>query len=1148
MKKTSMSKKVKRFLSAAISLSIIATNFVAMTAQAEGETSSSLFGNYPTHPTENNRLFFKDGKIDGVSATESNAEAAKRKFKIGEKEYLLVDKDDDGRYFILENQKTNGQKYYSGSDANVSSTDKDNWAFDYTNQNSIAYYLDNTYRNNMPSEIKKHLIKYDWDVEGDYPYIKNKQSELEATDWFKEKVKNNQPYTTSGYVSLMSATEYDAYKGIIGTADLNESDSTAWWGFMFRTPLTMLSGESVESATYNGYSPGYTHRFNDDKTPTDDINFALMPSLMNAVYYMRPCFWVDANFFADVKVTGYENSEIVKQELKEQGYAKLNRAGYTDEEILALGITEKNWYGRYPKHPSKNDSEYYYFGDTGVSAEASETAANERKFSVGEKEYLLLDKDESGNYFIIQNSNKDKVKAYYSGGSTQNDGKLDEWRYNYADEKSVAYYLDNEYRMTMPNGIKDHLIKYDWHVEGNWPRHQNVPNQWLKDTIANNQPEVQSGYLALMSATELHAYKDVIGVMGTETTNWQGIQLRTRYSLAYNDQRSPLAAEYFKNSAGNIEINDSGINLASPQYYLRPCFWVDANFFANVKVTGYENSSIVKQVLKEQGYAKLNNAGYTNDEITSIGVTDRSRYGLYPTHPTQNNKILFRDGAADVSANNSDAEAAKRLFSIGGKNYLLLDKDSDGKYFVIEDQKTNGQKYYNGGDANVSSTDKDNWAFDHKNRNSIAYYLDNGYKDAMPNGIKDHLVMYDWTVEGDYPLFNGKQSEFEATERFKEKVKNNQPYKTSGYVSLMSATEYDAYKNVIGTADLDADDSTGWWGFMFRTPLTMLSGESVESATYNGYSPGYKRDFKDGNPTNDIRYACMPSLINAVYYMRPCFWLEKDFFADVHVDNAGEFVTAEISENYDYLDLIGTYTDEEIRSMGIEVTERPQNTVPSISNLKINHTGNKIEAAYTYNNGLADEYNNRPHISSAFGDNSTFVWYICSSDGSNKKAIADATENTLTVTANESGKYICVEVTPANGLGDVGEKQSLVYFVPEGTNELKINGVRLKNQNNTEIFDIGDVQNATALTVSVDVENLTDVQKDITLILTVYDNDKKLIGIQRTDLNSVEGNNGTLTLTTPSLNIKGANAKSVKVMLWNNFDEVKPYTKAIEVR
>lgn len=630
---------------------------------------------------------------------------------------------------------------------------------------------------------------------------------------------------------------------------------------MFRTPLTMLSGESVESATYNGYSPGYTHRFNDDKTPTDDINFALMPSLMNAVYYMRPCFWVDANFFADVKVTGYENSEIVKQELKEQGYAKLNRVGYTDEEISALGITEKNWYGRYPKHPSKNDSEYYYFGDTGVSAEASETAANERKFSVGEKEYLLLDKDESGNYFIIQNSNKDKVKAYYSGGSTQNDGKLDEWRYNYADEKSVAYYLDNEYRMTMPNSIKDHLIKYDWHVEGNWPRHQNVPNQWLKDTIANNQPEVQSGYLALMSATELHAYKDVIGVMGTETTNWQGIQLRTRYSLAYNDQRSPLVAEYFKNSAGNIEINDSGINLATPQYYLRPCFWVDANFFANVKVTGYENSSIVKQVLKEQGYAKLNNAGYTNDEITSIGVTDRSRYGLYPTHPTQNNKILFRDGAADVSANNSNAEAA-----------------------------------------------------------------------------------------------------------------------------------------------------------------------------------------------------------------------------------------------------------------------------------------------YTYNNGLADEYNNRPHISSAFGDNSTFVWYICSSDGSNKKAIADATENTLTVTANESGKYICVEVTPANGLGDVGEKQSLVYFVPEGTNELKINGVRLKNQNNTEIFDIGDVQNATALTVSVDVENLTDVQKDITLILTVYDNNKKLIGIQRTDLNSVEGNNGTLTLTTPSLNIKGADAKSVKVMLWNNFDEVKPYTKAIEVR
>ena len=1125
MKKASMLKKVKRLLSAAMSLSIIATSFAAVTVQAEGEASASPFGKYPTHPTENDKAYYGYGDT-GLSASDSDAAASLRKFTVGETEYLILDKDENGNYFILQNNSvTNTAAYYSGGSTQTDEN-LDEWRYNYSDSKSIAYYLDNTYRNNMPDLIKSHLIKYDWHVEGNWPRAADENS-----DWFKNKVANNPPEVQSGYVALMSATEFNAYKDIIGVANVPPTD---WQGILLRTRFS------------NGanYSPLLSEYYKDNNG-----NISMGQSAINLTnYYIRPCFWVDANFFANVKVTGYENSSIVKQVLKEQGYAKLNRVGYTDEEILALGITEKNWYGRYPKHPSKNDREYYYYGDTGVSAEASETAANERKFSVGEKEYLLLDKDENGNYFILQNSKTDKVNAYYSGGSTQNDGKLDEWRYNYADEKSIAYYLDNEYRMTMPNSIKDHLIKYDWHVEGNWPRHQNVPNQWLKDTIANNQPEVQSGYLALMSATELHAYKDVIGVMGTEATNWQGIQLRTRYSLAHDDSRSPLAAEYFKNSAGNIEINDSGINLASPQYYLRPCFWVDANFFANVKVTGYENSSIVKQVLKEQGYAKLNNAGYTNDEITSIGVADSSRYGLYPTHPTQNNKIFFRDGAADVSANNSDAEAAKRMFSIGGKNYLLLDKDSDGKYFVIEDQKTNGQKYYNGGDANVSSTEKDNWVFDYNNRNSIAYYLDNGYKDAMPNGIKDHLVMYDWTVEGDYPIFTNKQSEFEATDWFKEKVKNNQPYKTSGYVSLMSATEYDAYKNVIGTADLDADDSTGWWGFMFRTPLTRLLGESVESATYNGFSPGYKRDFKDGNPTDDIRYACMLSLENAVYYMRPCFWLEKDFFADVHVDNPGEFVTAEISENYDYLDLTGTYTDSEIRSMGIAVTERPQNTVPSISNLKINHTGNKIEAAYTYNNGLADEYNNRPHISSAFGDNSTFVWYLCSSDGGNKKAIADATENTLTVTANESGKYICVEVTPANGLGDVGEKQSLVYFVPEGTNELKINGVRLKNQNNTEIFDIGDVQNATALTVSVDVENLTDVQKDITLILAVYNNDKKLIGIQRTDLNSVEGNNGTLTLTTPSLNIKGANAKSVKVMLWNNFVDVKPYTKAIEVR
>ena len=291
---------------------------------------------YPLHPTTNDRLFFKDGKIDGVSAFESNAEAAKRKFTVGGKEYLLVDSDSEGRCFIIENQKTNKQKYYSGSDANVSSTDKDNWAFDYTNQNSIAYYLDNEYRNSMPTEIKEHLVRYDWDVEGDYPYIKNKQNELEATDWFKEKVKNNQPYKTSGYVSLMSATEYDAYKGIIGTADLNESDSTAWWGVLFRTPLTRLSGGSVESATYTGYSIGYSHRFDDNKNPTDDINLALMASLKNSVYYMRPCFWVDSDFFKAVHLNIDNLGEIVIEEIKSMGYENLVNL-YTKEELEKIG-------------------------------------------------------------------------------------------------------------------------------------------------------------------------------------------------------------------------------------------------------------------------------------------------------------------------------------------------------------------------------------------------------------------------------------------------------------------------------------------------------------------------------------------------------------------------------------------------------------------------------------------------------------------------------------------------------------------------------------------------------------------------------------------------------------------------------------------
>ena len=811
----------------------------------------------------------------------------------------------------------------------------------------------------------------------------------------------------------------------------------------------------------------------------------------------------------------------------------------------AEGETSSSLFGNYPTHPTENNKAYYGYGDTGLSASDSDTAASLRKFTVGGIEYLLLDQDENGNYFILQNNSVTNAAAYYSGGSSQTDENLDEWRYNYSDSKSIAYYLDNTYRNNMPESIKSHLIRYDWNVEGDWPRGANENSDWFKNKVANNPPEVQSGYVALMSATEFNTYKDIIGVANVPSTGWQGILLRTRFSNGAN--YAPLLSEYYKDNNGNISMGQSDIKLTN--YYIRPCFWVDANFFADAKVTGYENSTIVKQVLKEQGYAKLNSAGYTDAEIEALGITDKNWYGLYPTHSTKNDKAYYgASGSTAVSAAASNAKAAERTFTVGGKNYILLDKNSDGQYFVVENQKSNGKAYYSG-NITADSDGKDEWAFDYTNENSIAYYLENSYRldnTKMPEIIRNKLVKKSWTIEGDFP--DGALTDKTWTAN---KIKNNQPYSQDAYVSIMSATEFNVYKGVIGTADLTEQDSNGWTGVMLRTPLTNTSVSQSNEHAYSVLPPSYVYRDKDsaGNVLNNIVWGrILPN--NTGYYIRPCFWLEKDFFADVHVDNAGEFVTAEILNNYDYLDLIGTYTNEEIRSMGIEVTTKPSGISPSVSNLAVKNVGNNIEVQYTFDKGLPSEYNNREHISSAFGDNSTFVWYICASDGSNKQPIADANKSTLTVTANESGKYICVEVTPANGLGDTGAVQSLVYFVTEGTNELKINGVRLKNQKDEEILDINGVKAATGLTLSVDIENLTEAQKDVMLILSVYGSNNELIGIQYTDVQSVSvkadsvENSGTLTLTTPTLSIANDDAKTVKIMLWNNFVEARPYIKA----
>ena len=548
---------------------------------------SSVQAEYPLHPTANDKAYYGYGDT-GLSASDSDAAASLRKFTVGGIEYLLLDQDENGNYFILQNNSvTNAAAYYSGGS---SQTDEslDEWRYNYSDSKSIAYYLDNTYRNNMPDLIKSHLIKYDWNIEGDWPRAADENS-----DWFKNKVANNPPEVQSGYVALMSATEFNAYKDIIGVANV---PSTDWQGILLRTRFS------------NGanYSPLLSEYYKDNNG-----NISMGQSDIKLTnYYLRPCFWVDANFFDEVKVSNF--GEIIADKLKQFGYQKLKQIGYTSVELESLGF-DAPWYGMYPEHPSKNDRAYYGFGDTGVSVTASSAEAQKRLFNIGGTEYLLLDKNEDGNYFVLQNNSVTNTAAYYKDGSSQTDSGLDEWRYNYADEKSIAYYLDNTYKADMPESIKSHLVKFDWNVEGDWPRGADE-SEWCTDKIANNPPEVQSGCVALMSATEFNAYKDIIGVANVPSTDWQGILLRTRFSLM--STKEPLLSEYFMNNKGNIEMGQSAIRLTN--YYIRPCFWLDSEFFKTVHMDIDSLGEIVLKEMKNLGYENLVNL-YTKEELEKIG-------------------------------------------------------------------------------------------------------------------------------------------------------------------------------------------------------------------------------------------------------------------------------------------------------------------------------------------------------------------------------------------------------------------------------------------------------------------------------------------------------------------------------------------------
>ena len=182
--------------------------------------------------------------------------------------------------------------------------------------------------------------------------------------------------------------------------------------------------------------------------------------------------------------------------------------------------------------------------------------------------------------------------------------------------------------------------------------------------------------------------------------------------------------------------------------------------------------------------------------------------------------------------------AAEDVFSVNGKQFILLDRETSGNYFVL------AKDYYGGEIAFDKASNYQ--SFDPERQGNIGYYLNHTLLESseLPEGITAHLDRnHRWITE--------------ATAVAGSK---NNDYTTVAPLAPLSQTEYLKYQEKIGVQD---GVRIGWW---LRTPRgeNWATGQVLCIDT---------RPITQGKPAEVGAYANSGTL-----NVRPAFSLDGEFF------------------------------------------------------------------------------------------------------------------------------------------------------------------------------------------------------------------------------------------------------------------------------
>lgn len=297
---------------------------------------------YPEHTT----LSVHPASVNGISVGASPAENV---FSVDGKKFILLDTDTEGDYFVMTEDIYGTHSFVdnaSAIDINGWDGEDSEWQYDPQNEASVAYWLNNAFLTNgngegkkLPDSIVSNLVEKNWVVENNFPYgqgqVTVEKVGQETYDKYQEWKQNRAELRTiASKVALMSFTEYSTYKNKIGhylNADVN------WIGFMLRTPAS-------ETTVSNGVVT-LKNNFYQVRTITNNTVVAATPNGSIAYeYQIRPVFWLENDFFKEVRVDVETAGVNIINEIKKNTYTDLADI-YSDSELNGIGYNTVD----YPK-------------------------------------------------------------------------------------------------------------------------------------------------------------------------------------------------------------------------------------------------------------------------------------------------------------------------------------------------------------------------------------------------------------------------------------------------------------------------------------------------------------------------------------------------------------------------------------------------------------------------------------------------------------------------------------------------------------------------------------------------------------------------------------------------------------------------------